>query len=74
MDIHRSFKQGEVVKVRIFNDGNGLHPMQHPIHFHGQRFLVLNKNGVVNTNLVWKDTVLTLPGEYTDILIDMKNP
>jgi suppressor of ftsI len=74
MDIDRSFKQGDIVKVRIINDGNGLHPMQHPIHFHGQRFLILNKNGVKNDNLVWKDTVLTLPGEYTDILIDMSNP
>lgn len=74
MDIDRSFKQGDIVKVRIINDGNGLHPMQHPIHFHGQRFLILNKNGVKNNNLVWKDTVLTLPGEYTDILIDMSNP
>jgi len=48
--------------------------MQHPVHFHGQRFLVINKNGMPNDNLVWKDTVLTLPGEYTDILIDMSNP
>lgn len=74
MDIHRSFEQWAVVKVRIINDGEGLHPMQHPIHFHGQRFLVLNKNGVKNNNLVWKDTVLTLPGEYVDLLIDMSNP
>ena len=69
-----NFNQWDIVKVRIINDGEWLHPMQHPIHFHGQRFLVVNKNGVQNDNLVWKDTVLTLPWEYTDILIDMSNP
>lgn len=68
------FNQWDMVKVRIINDGEWLHPMQHPIHFHGQRFLVLNKNGEINNNLVWKDTFLTLPWEYTDILIDMSNP
>jgi FtsP/CotA-like multicopper oxidase with cupredoxin domain len=70
----RTFNQWDIVKVRITNDGEWLHPMQHPIHFHGQRFLVLNKNWQPNDNLVWKDTVLTLPGEYVDILIDMSNP
>lgn len=68
------FTQWDVVKVRIINDGEWLHPMQHPIHFHWQRFLVLEKDGVKNDNLVWKDTVLTLPWETTDILIDMSNP
>ena len=68
------FNQWDIVKVRITNDGEWLHPMQHPIHFHGQRFLVVNKNWVPNDNMVWMDTVLTLPGEYLDILIDMSNP
>ena len=70
----RVFTQWDIVKVRIVNDGEWLHPMQHPVHFHGQRFLIINKNWVANDNLVWKDTVLTLPWEYTDILIDMSNP
>jgi FtsP/CotA-like multicopper oxidase with cupredoxin domain len=48
--------------------------MQHPIHFHGQRFLLLNKNGQINQNLVWKDTVLVPTGEYVDILLDASNP
>lgn len=74
MDIHREFDQWDVVKIRIFNDGNSVHPMQHPFHFHGQRFLVLNKNGVKNNNLVWKDTVLVPTGEYVDILMDLSNP
>mgnify|MGYP001565613701 CR=1 FL=1 len=74
MDIDWKFKVGEKVKVRIENDGASAHPMQHPIHFHGQRFLVLNKNGIPQTNLVWKDTVNVPAGEYLDILIDMSNP
>jgi len=68
------FNQWDIVKVRITNDWKWLHPMQHPIHFHGQRFLVVNKNWVPNDNMVRMDTVLTLPGEYLDILIDMSNP
>jgi suppressor of ftsI len=32
--------------------------MQHPFHMHGQRFLVIERNGEKQTNLVWKDTVL----------------
>lgn len=74
MGIDWKFKVGDKVKIRIFNDPNGMHPMQHPIHFHGQRFLVVNKNGVAQTNLAWKDTVLVPAGEYVDILLDASNP
>jgi FtsP/CotA-like multicopper oxidase with cupredoxin domain len=48
--------------------------MQHPIHFHGQRFLVVNENGTANDNLVWKDTVMVPAGQYVDILLDTTNP
>ena len=74
MDIDWKFKVGDKVKIRIFNDPHSMHPMQHPIHFHGQRFLVLNKNGTEQKNLVWKDTVLVPAGEYADILLDVSNP
>lgn len=74
MDINWNFKVGDKVKIRIVNDGKSVHPMQHPIHFHGQRFLILNKNGVQNDNLVWKDTVLVPAGQYMDILLDVTNP
>jgi suppressor of ftsI len=55
MMIDWNFKQWDLVKIRIFNDPKSVHPMQHPIHFHGQRFLVLDINGQKNNNLVWKD-------------------
>ncbi|MBI4088231.1 multicopper oxidase family protein [Candidatus Kaiserbacteria bacterium] len=74
MDIDWSFKRGEPVKIRIFNDPNSMHPMQHPMHFHGQRFLVLERNGVKETNLVWKDTVFIPSGDTVDILLDTSNP
>lgn len=72
--IDYSFKQGDKVKIRIFNDGNSMHPMQHPIHFHGNRFVVLAVNGVKNTNPVWKDSVLVPIGAKVDILLDITNP
>jgi len=73
-EIDLNFKVGDKVKIRIFNDPSIDDPSQHPIHFHGQRFLVLNKNGVETENLVWKDTVLVPIGSYVDILLDITNP
>jgi len=51
-----------------------LHGMQHPIHLHGQRFLVLAVNGTRNDNLAWKDTVLVPSGATVDLLVDLSNP
>jgi FtsP/CotA-like multicopper oxidase with cupredoxin domain len=69
-DIDWSFTVGDQVKVSIVNAS----PMQHPIHFHGERFLVLSRNGIPNENLLWKDTVLVPAGEAVDILVDLSNP
>lgn len=74
MDINWQFKRGDVVKVRIVNDQDSMHPMQHPMHFHGQRFLVLSMDGTPNQNLVWKDTVQIPAGSTADLLFDMSNP
>lgn len=74
MDIDWSFNQGDLVKIRIFNDPESMHPMQHPIHFHGQRFVVLSRDGVVNDNLQWKDTTLIPTGQTVDVLVEMSNP
>ena len=74
MDIRWRFRVGDVVKVRLHNDRNAFHAMQHPLHIHGQRFLVLSQNGVPNDNLVWKDTVLLPTGSTTDILLELSNP
>jgi suppressor of ftsI len=68
------FKQGDVVKIRMRNDGESQHPMGHPMHFHGQRFLVVARNGVPNQYLAWKDTELVPVGQTVDILLDASNP
>lgn len=74
MEIDWRFTVGDVVKIRIFNDPETLHPMNHPIHLHGQRYLVLSIDDVPNNNLVWKDTAIVPSGSTVDILADMTNP
>lgn len=74
MEIYWDFDKGDVVKIRIFNDPDTIHPMNHPIHMHGQRFLVLEIDGVRNPNLVWKDTAIVPVASTMDILVDMSNP
>ena len=74
MDIGWHFRRGEVIKLRIANERAVLHGMQHPIHLHGQRFLVLAVNGIANDNLAWKDTVLVPSGATVDLLVDLSNP
>ena len=74
MDVSWRFKVGEVVKLRLVNDRSALHAMQHPIHIHGQRFLVVAVNGVPNEHFVWKDTVLVPTGFTTDVLLELSNP
>jgi FtsP/CotA-like multicopper oxidase with cupredoxin domain len=74
MDIGWSFARGSVVKLRIVNQRHAFHAMQHPIHVHGQRFLVIAVNGVPARNLAWKDTVLVPAGGTVDILMDLSNP
>ena len=68
------FRVGDRVKIRLLNEMVGDHPMHHPFHVHGAgRFLVLSRDGDVEPNLVWKDTVLVRTGETVDILLDVSN-
>jgi len=73
-EIDWTFHEGDVVKLRISNDARSQHPMQHPIHLHGQRFLILDVNGARSQNLVWKDTAMIPTGATVDLLVDMSNP
>ena len=74
-DIHWKFTVGDRVKIRLVNEMDSDHPMPHPFHIHGAgRFLILARDGVVEPNLVWKDTVLVHAGETVDILLDVTNP
>ena len=61
------FKLGDQVKIRLLNEMAGDHPMHHPFHVHGAgRFLVLSRDDVPESNLVWKDTVLVRTGETVE--------
>ncbi len=73
-DILWKFKKGQQVLIRIVNDSMAVHAMPHPIHFHGQRFLVLSVNGKPNPSLAWKDTYLVPSGSTADLLLDASNP
>jgi FtsP/CotA-like multicopper oxidase with cupredoxin domain len=69
------FRVGDRVKLRLVNEMDSDHPMHHPFHVHGAgRFLVIARDGEVEQNLVWKDTVLVRTGEVVDILLDVTNP
>jgi len=74
-EIDWRFRVGDQIKIRLLNEMAGDHPMHHPFHVHGAgRFLVLSRDGVVESNLVWKDTVLVPTGQTVDILLDITNP
>jgi FtsP/CotA-like multicopper oxidase with cupredoxin domain len=66
---------GDRLKIRLDNSAGSDHQMHHPFHVHGAgRFLVLDRGGVPEPNLVWKDTVLVRAGEIVNILFDVTNP
>jgi len=71
MDIEWAFKKGDLVKIRVANDDES---MQHPIHFHGQRFLILSDNDEEPVAQAWRDSFLLKAGHTVDILVEMSNP
>lgn len=74
MAVNWPLRKGEAVRILIDNSKGGDHPMQHPIHFHGQRFVVLSVNGKKVANRAWKDTVLVGRGDKVEIALDASNP
>ena len=73
-EIDWTFTVGDVVKIAIYNTPESFHPMHHPIHIHGQRFLVLSMDGMKRENLVWKDTAIVPVGSTMEVLVEMSNP
>ncbi len=68
------FRVGDQVKIRLVNEMDSDHPMHHPFHIHGAgRFLVLARDGAMEPNLAWSDTVLVRTGETVDIVLDVTN-
>jgi FtsP/CotA-like multicopper oxidase with cupredoxin domain len=74
MDIPLRAQVGQVRLVRLVNEGNSGHPMQHPIHLHGQRILVVARDGQAETNPAWKDTVQIPAGSSYDLLVAFDSP
>jgi FtsP/CotA-like multicopper oxidase with cupredoxin domain len=74
MDIDWTFSQGNYIKISVTNNESSMHPMQHPFHIHGQRFLVLTEDGTQNDNLAWKDTVMIPAGETYELIVEISNP
>jgi FtsP/CotA-like multicopper oxidase with cupredoxin domain len=73
-DIQWRFRVGDRVKIRLVNEMDSDHPTHHPFHVHGAGlFLVLARDGALETNLVWSDTVLVRTGETVDIVLDVTN-
>lgn len=68
------FRRGKRVRLRLVNQRNSLHAMHHPIHLHGQRFVVLSVNGIAPAVRAWKDTALLPAGSVIDILVEFSNP
>ena len=73
-DIDFTSKVGDIKKIRLINSPDSVHPMQHPFHLHGQRFIVISENGEMNSNLSWQDSVLVPEGKTIDILVEFSNP
>jgi FtsP/CotA-like multicopper oxidase with cupredoxin domain len=77
-DVHPprwSFRVGDRVKIRLVNELHSDHPMPHPFHIHGAgRFLVVARDGEMEPNLAWSDTVLVSTGQTVDILLEVTNP
>ncbi|MBA5776627.1 multicopper oxidase family protein [Stappia sp. F7233] len=65
-----SAPRGRTVHMPIVNDTN----WQHAIHIHGHHFRVLSRDGKPEAAPVWRDTVLTEPGERVEIAFVADNP
>jgi suppressor of ftsI len=68
------FERGTLALFNITNLDSSMHPMQHPMHLHGQRFLVTDAEGMAMPPLAWKDTVLIPAGASVQLLVDLSNP
>jgi suppressor of ftsI len=69
-----SFKQNDVVTITVENSERTMHPMQHPIHIHGQKFIVKSINGEPTENRVFKDVVQVPVGDTYELVVKMANP
>jgi FtsP/CotA-like multicopper oxidase with cupredoxin domain len=60
-----SVESGSVAVIRLVNDSQALHP----IHFHGQFFIVTAIDGEPIDEGHLRDTVLVMPGQTIDLAL-----
>jgi FtsP/CotA-like multicopper oxidase with cupredoxin domain len=64
-------ERGDLVRIAIANDTNGVHPM----HLHGHHMLVLSRNGQPNRGSPWwSDTLEVAPGDRYEVAFRADNP
>lgn len=68
-----TFNQNDVVTITMDNDARSMHPMQHPVHLHGQKFIVKSINGVPTNNRVFKDVLQIPVGDTYELVVKMEN-
>ena len=73
-EIPGRFRVGGVIRTRVFNDPKSCHPTNHPIHILGRPSLVTERDGIPNTNLVWKETAILPVGSTMGLLVEISNP
>lgn len=64
-DTPTQYQLDQAYKIQLKNTSVQLHPM----HFHGQFFMVVARDGEMLTQARWQDTVLVLPEETVDIVM-----
>lgn len=72
-EINWTFIQNSLAKIEIYNDPKSMHPMQHPIHFHGQKLVVISRNGEPVDSLQWEDSVMIRTGEKIEVVLQATN-
>ncbi|MCL2602787.1 MAG: multicopper oxidase family protein [Treponema sp.] len=66
---------GQVYKIRfVNNDRMMMTQTSHPMHIHGEHFLVVSVNGTPPPSEMWLDTVEIPIGQYVDVAIRFDNP
>ena len=61
---------GDVEIWEVVNEGEH----DHPFHLHGLRFQVLDRDGVAEPTLGWKDTVRVAPRGTTRLAVTYEEP
>lgn len=63
-------KKGDVIRIRLFGAGDGIHS----IHIHGHVFEITFKDGRPLPAPIQADTVFVAPGERYDVILRCDNP